>query len=448
MSKDKQTKMVNFKIDGRPYSAPRGESLLNICLDNDIDIPHLCSHDDLEPYGVCRLCLVEVFDGRRKRVEASCTFPALEGIEVFTSSERVEKYRRLSMELILARSSGNRVIKQLAADMGIYDTDLAKDQKACILCGLCTRACEEMVGVSAIGFESRGHERKVTTPFRDMSQVCIGCGACATICPADCINMEITEDHIRIWDQDFEYILCDVCGKPVITKAQALFFEKETGKSVADYTVCHECSRKKGSKLQMIPAPWLNDNGEETTMAEKSKAKKKTAAKKPAAKKPAAKKKTAAKKPAAKKAVAKKKTTAKKPAAKKSVAKKKVAAKKPAAKKAVAKKKTAAKKPAAKKTVAKKKVAAKKPAAKKTVAKKKVAAKKPAAKKTVAKKKPAAKKTVAKKTAAKKPAAKKTVGKKKPAAKKNVAKKTAAKKPSAKKTSAARKKKVVARKKK
>lgn len=404
MSEDK-TKMVNFKIDGRPYSAPRGENLLNICLDNDIDIPHLCYHDDLESYGVCRLCLVEVFDGRRKRVAASCTFPALEGIEVFTSSERIEKYRRLSMELILARSSGNRVIKQMAAEMGIFDTDLAKDHEACILCGLCTRACEDMVGVSAIGFESRGHDRKVTTPFRDLSRVCIGCGACATICPAECINVEITEDSIRIWDQDFEYIKCRVCGKPVVTKAQAQFFEKETGKSVADNNVCHECSRKKDSGLQMIPAPWLNDNGEEITMAEEKSKAKKTAAKKPAAKKTVAKKavakKPAAKKPAAKKTVAKK-TAAKKPAAKKPAAKKTVAKK-------TAAKKTVAKKPAAKKTVAKKtaakKVVAKKPAAKKPAAKK-VVAKKPAAKKVVAKK-PAAKKPAAKKTTAKKPVAKK-----------------------------------------
>ena len=94
------------------------------------------------------------------------------------------------MEFFLARSPNVPVIKQMAEKMGVRASRLKKQEDArCILCGLCVRVCEEMVGVSAISFANRGIEREVVTPFGMDSDVCIGCGGCTYVCPTGCIEM-------------------------------------------------------------------------------------------------------------------------------------------------------------------------------------------------------------------------------------------------------------------
>ena len=94
------------------------------------------------------------------------------------------------VELLLARSPNVPAIRQLAEKLGVKTSPFKKkEDQHCILCGLCVRACEEMVGVSAIGFVNRGTEREVNTPFGINSDVCIGCGTCTYICPTGCIEM-------------------------------------------------------------------------------------------------------------------------------------------------------------------------------------------------------------------------------------------------------------------
>ena len=115
--------MVEFVIDGKKVKAERGESLLKVALAHGIDIPYLCYHPAVTPYGACRLCLVEVtaesHGRKRTKLTTSCNYPVLEGIEVVTRSERIIQNRKGVIELLQARAPKSKRIQQLAADYGV-----------------------------------------------------------------------------------------------------------------------------------------------------------------------------------------------------------------------------------------------------------------------------------------------------------------------------------------
>ena len=182
--------MVRITIDKQIVHVRRHTPILDAATQLGISIPTLCDHEALKPYGSCRLCLVEVRINTGPKLVTSCNYPAEDGMVVFTSTERVRKTRQMIVELLLARCPDVPQIQHLAEQMGITDVRLKKKgEEHCILCGLCVRACEEMVGVSAIGFTSRGTEKTIDTPFSLDSDVCIGCGTCTYICPTGCIEM-------------------------------------------------------------------------------------------------------------------------------------------------------------------------------------------------------------------------------------------------------------------
>jgi NADH dehydrogenase/NADH:ubiquinone oxidoreductase subunit G len=155
-----------------------------------IVVPTLCHHEAVKPYGSCRLCMVEVIQNKQQRLVTSCNYPVEPGMQVFTNTDRVRKIRRMLVELLLARCPDVTALQTMARQMGLDASRLKKKGDGqCILCGLCVRFCEEVVGVSAIGLANRGTEREVATPFKAGSEVCIGCGSCSYICPTGCIEM-------------------------------------------------------------------------------------------------------------------------------------------------------------------------------------------------------------------------------------------------------------------
>lgn len=182
--------IVTLTIDGQMIHVRRHTPILDVAKRLGIVIPTLCYHEAIQAYGSCRLCVVEVFRNGGSKLVTSCNYPAEEGLVVLTSTEGVKNTRKVVMELLLARCPDVPEIQRLAERMGGRESRFRKrgDQR-CILCGLCIRACEQIVGVSAIGFTSRGIERKVNTPFGIDSEVCIGCGSCTYICPTGCIEM-------------------------------------------------------------------------------------------------------------------------------------------------------------------------------------------------------------------------------------------------------------------
>jgi len=167
-------------------------TLLEAARSAGIDIPTLCYHPELRPYGACRLCTVEVRQKGRVRLQASCAMPAENGLEVKTASERVLKGRRMIIELLIARAPNEPVLRELATRFGAREGRLAPKNEKCILCGQCVAVCADVVGAAAIGFAGRGVARRVTTPFEAPSLTCVACGACTFVCPTGAIDMERT----------------------------------------------------------------------------------------------------------------------------------------------------------------------------------------------------------------------------------------------------------------
>lgn len=181
-----EAKQLKLKIDDKEIAAQEGETILDAAKKMGISIPTLCYSSALEPFGACRLCSVEIVDKRgRKRIVTSCNYPVEEGLIVYTKSEKVLKTRKVLLELLLARCPKVSKIQDLAREYGVQAPKfwISDEEEDCILCGLCTRVCEEKIGLYAINFAKRGVEREVTAPYHEFSDDCIGCGACAIVCP-------------------------------------------------------------------------------------------------------------------------------------------------------------------------------------------------------------------------------------------------------------------------
>ena len=158
--------MIPFSIDGQPVEGKEGQNILEVALDAGIEIPHLCYNESVKPYGACRLCLVEVARKGRSRMTTSCNYPVTEGIEVLTQTEKVLRARRMVMELLLGMCSESKLLQDMARKMGIHEVRFKKEDKDCILCGLCGRVCDEVVGANAIQFAFRGDRREMIPPFK------------------------------------------------------------------------------------------------------------------------------------------------------------------------------------------------------------------------------------------------------------------------------------------
>ncbi len=202
---------VTLEIDGQQVTVPQGTSIMRAAMDGGTKIPKLCATDSLEPFGSCRLCLVEV-EGR-KGYPASCTTPAEPGMKVRTQSPRLQELRKGVMELYISdhpldcltcSANGDCELQDMAGVTGLrnvrYGFDGAnhlKDKKdesnpyfsydpsKCIVCNRCVRACEETQGTFALTISGRGFESRVSAgqdqPFMDSE--CVSCGACVQACP-------------------------------------------------------------------------------------------------------------------------------------------------------------------------------------------------------------------------------------------------------------------------
>jgi len=184
---------VTFEAQGQSCRGVRGDSLLDALRRCGFEVPTLCHHPGVKPYGACRLCLVEVQKGRRRRLVTSCDYPVEEDLQVFLDTEKVVTNRRMVLRLLLAMAPRAPRIRRLAAEHGVEPAGLegAGGGDDCILCGLCVRVCREVVGAEALSLAGRGQRRALgDRPFGDFPDSCIGCGACAHVCPTGAITME------------------------------------------------------------------------------------------------------------------------------------------------------------------------------------------------------------------------------------------------------------------
>jgi len=176
--------LPNLTINGMDVMAEEGQTVLEVCRFYGIDVPTLCYDEGLSNYGGCRLCMVEIGEGKSAKLVSSCTYPASEGLVVRTRTRRVDRARKMVIELLLARCHTSKVLQDLASQYGVEQVRFNLKNDDCILCGLCVRMCKEQMMAEAIGFVDRGKDMKITTPFDAKSDTCRRCGGCMYICPA------------------------------------------------------------------------------------------------------------------------------------------------------------------------------------------------------------------------------------------------------------------------
>jgi len=188
--------MVNLTIDGKKIKAQTGQTLLQAARENGIYIPSLCACDALEPYGSCRVCVVEIINDNGSTLESACTYPVASGLQVATDSDEVIKARKLVLNLLLARCPNVKEVQDMAAQYGVTEPAeyLTVENEYCVLCGLCVRACNEVVQADAISFAGNGKDKKVTAPFGLEAENCIGCGSCAFVCPTGIIKVRTVDN--------------------------------------------------------------------------------------------------------------------------------------------------------------------------------------------------------------------------------------------------------------
>jgi bidirectional [NiFe] hydrogenase diaphorase subunit len=179
---------VLLKIDGKEVKATEGMTILEAAQSAGIVIPTLCYHEKLEPYGGCRICTVEVETRGRTQLVASCLYPVEKDLIVRTRSEKVDKTRKMLLELLLAHAPDSPALQDLAKEYGADKTRFPKEPSFCILCGLCVRYCAEVKKKNAVGFVDRGVRREIGFIPEIASKECWKCKECFPLCPTEALQ--------------------------------------------------------------------------------------------------------------------------------------------------------------------------------------------------------------------------------------------------------------------
>ena len=179
---------ILLQIDGKEVGAKEGMTLLEAAQGAGISIPTLCHHEKLEPYGGCRLCIVEVEDRGRTKLVVSCVYPAEGDLVVRTRSEKIDRIRKTILELFLAHAPDAFELKDLALEYGADRNRFEKESSFCIHCGLCVRYCAEVKGKYAVGFVDRGTRKEISFIPEIAAKECWDCKECFPLCPTEALQ--------------------------------------------------------------------------------------------------------------------------------------------------------------------------------------------------------------------------------------------------------------------
>ena len=236
-------------IDDMPFEATPDQFIIDVAQQNGIEIPQLCHHDALWGQACCRLCVVEAIDARDKHsIVVSCTYPVKDGLKVYTKTEKIVQLRRMILALLKEQApEAQGKLPEYCREYNVADYGLQfnkdKDEK-CILCGLCSKACEEL-GSCAIQTTMRGIDKVVAPPFNEPPETCIGCAACSRVCPTnaiECIDVHAYDQDTRtIWGKTFVLQRCAACGKPYATQEELEWLKGKLLDTELNLSYCPAC---------------------------------------------------------------------------------------------------------------------------------------------------------------------------------------------------------------
>jgi len=179
---------ILLQIDGKEVRAKEGMTLLEAARSAGISIPTLCYHEKLEPYGGCRLCMVELESRGSTRLVVSCVYPVEKNLVVRTRSEKVDRIRKMVLQLLLAHAPDAFDLQDLALEYGADKDRFEKEASFCIHCGLCVRYCAEVKKKNAVGFVDRGIRKEISFIPEIASRECWNCKECFPLCPTEALQ--------------------------------------------------------------------------------------------------------------------------------------------------------------------------------------------------------------------------------------------------------------------
>jgi len=179
---------ILLQIDGSEVKAREGMTILGAARSAGISIPTLCHHEKLEPFGGCRICIVEVEVRDWTRLVVSCVYPVEENLLVRTRSEKIDRIRKMILELLMAHAPDAFELQDLAQEYGADKDRFEKEASFCIHCGLCVRYCAEVKKKYAVGFVDRGTRKEISFIPDIASKECWDCKECFPLCPTEALQ--------------------------------------------------------------------------------------------------------------------------------------------------------------------------------------------------------------------------------------------------------------------
>lgn len=228
---------LTITIDGRDVTGEKGQTILEIALENGFDIPRLCYHPKISKTGACRICIVKVND---QTLTTSCTEPAVDGMKVVTEDEEIIEIRKGILELLLSEgdhnclycdANGECELQDLCYRHGIdpleyvfskndreidYESSkgIKRNENRCILCGRCVKACAEIQLMNVWNFAGRGGHTHLTADFFEKigGSSCTLCGTCVQLCPTGALSFQPVLGRGQTWELEKESSICIYCG--------------------------------------------------------------------------------------------------------------------------------------------------------------------------------------------------------------------------------------------